>query len=263
MKFTIKTLIKIVFGCILVFSNGLYAVDSAPADYDTLATLLKELREIRQARYELQNQWKDEKEQLELIKNLEGEKLEILEEEKEIAKKTLSELENSLSDTKKQNRIVNESASHLRDWIDDSCKSLLKEASRYSILMNEDRQKGIHNILKEDTIMTDKVVLYLNLLLDTAISGTKANVDRQILSFDSRNYSADILTLGGTIKFFITSDDKLCGFGGGNKSDKTWKKLEKKHAESIRTAIRVVNSELPPKLVSVPVPTSIIERDPE
>ena len=263
MKFTIKNLKKIVFGYILVFSNGLYAVDSAPADYDTLATLLKELREIRQARYELQNQWKDEKEQLELIKNLEGEKLEILKEEEKVAKKTLSELKNSLSDTKKQNQVVNESASHLRDWIDGSCKSLLTEASRYSILMDEDRKKGIHNILKKDTTMTDKIVLYLNLLLDTAISGIKANVGRQILNLDGDNYSTDVLTLGGTLKYFVTADNKLCGFGEGNTSDNSWKKLDQKYAESIRTAIRVVNSELPPKLVSVPVPPSVIKRNPE
>ena len=237
--------------------------EEAKSDFDTLTTLLKELREIRQAKYTLQRQWQDEQEQLRLIKDLEEEKLEVLDEQKKAAVNTFSQLKNRLSDTEKQNKIVNESASHLRQWIDDSCQALLQDASKYSILIDENRKKSVDNILQEDTPTTDKLVLYLNLLLDTAVAGLKSTVERSTLKVDGNKYSADVLTLGGTLKYFVTPNNQLCGFKYGQNASDSWDKLDQKYAESLRAIIRVVNSDIPPKLVSVPVPASAITRSSE
>ena len=242
------------------FPLGGFSADNAPADFDTLSSLLRELREIRKTKYTLQAQWKDEKEQLELIKKLEEEKLKVMKESEKNAQETLTRLKINLSDTSKQSQTVNESASQLRDWIDKSCQTFLDQASQFPILLNEEGKKSIQAILNKDKSITDKLVLYLNLMLDTAVAGTKSKVVRRTVTVDGKPYSAEVLILGGALEYFVTPDDGLCGYRGLNGSDASWKTLDNKFVDSLRTTIRVVGNEIPPKLVSVPVPTSAIKK---
>ena len=239
---------------VLLSSVPFVPVRANPHDFDTLTTLLKELREIRQAKHKLHSQWVEEKSQLELMGKLNSEKLRAMEDGKQKSEGLLAELRKNLADHLEQNRMINESAGKLRDWIDSHCKSLLEDVTQYNILMDKDFESHIHNLLKKDQTTTDKVVLYLNHMLDTASSGIRATVASRVVEIDDEKYAGDVLTLGGFLEYFLPAGSQFCGVRGAGTENKSWEKLEEKYAHFVKAAIKVVNNEVPPTLITVPVP---------
>ncbi len=227
-----------------------HAVDNL----DTLETLLTELRKLRETKYQAINGWKDEKQQLNLLIVLEGEKADNARRSVDVSARQKSDLAAKKLKVTEDNQSLEVSINTIEEWIDRSCLEIWDSTEDKQILFDSATTGQLRAILDESLSVTDKLVQFLNLLQTSAINGTRAIHSTQVIETGGTKYSADVLSIGGVLEYFVTPDDKTCGVRTASHSTGDWTAIKPAHAPWIRKAIRILNKDIPAELVTVPVP---------
>jgi hypothetical protein len=239
-------------------TTQLTAVELSPHDKPVIGELLAELRELRHARYTMLNQWKDEKQQLELMMSLDSKKLEILVEDFKRSLEMRTTLENEFGTGKRNIEQYENQITRLNQWLDDETEMFLEKAPEQSILIDDRLKSEIMKIAGEQSKATSRLAQYLNVLQNMAVNTIRSFASFKEITVNGTKYGADVIRLGGVLEYFVTADNEMAGGRVAIDAPDTWTMFEAEHAKWLRTVIRVIKNEIPAELVTIPVPENVI-----
>ncbi len=252
--------IQIKYGIAAVILSLFMPLAGAASDIDAInkkqeiSQMLKELRELRKAKYTLINEWKDEKAQLELMIDFDNKKIDILNETIARSTDSIAALNKQANQLSEQNDGVNRELVKLSEWIDNECRNIINTLSKdYPILITEEHLTDLKNIVENEMETTLKIGQFLNSLQTLSLNTIKPYIEFREIDIKGKTYGADVIRLGGALEYFVTPDAQ---FGGvrTNHHD-SWTLLDAKMNEQLREIIKVIRKETDAKLVTIPVPS--------
>ncbi len=246
-----------IISCLHVPANDINPINKK----QEISQLLKELRELRKAKYTLINEWKDEKAQLELIMNLDNKKIETLNQSITDSNGSIEELNQELKILTEENTTLNNELTKISQWINDECQNIIDSLSKdYPFLITDEHLTIVKNIMTDEQEITSRVGQFLNLIQTLSIDAVKAHIDFKEIDINGKSYGTNIIRLGGVLEYFVTPDARLGGVRTNTQDNEKWTLLSTEMNRQILEIVRIINKETNTKLVTIPVPSkNIIE----
>ncbi len=221
-----------------------------------IAQLLKELRELRKAKYTLINEWKDEKVQLELMMDLDSKKIATLNETIVNATDSVEELTSEANKLTEKNIKIDNELVKISQWIDKECQHIIDASSKdYPILITEEHLVNLKNIIMNEKETTLKVGQFLNIIQTLSISAIKPYINFREIEIKGKIYGANIIRLGGVLEYFVTPDGKFGGVKTNSQDKDDWIILNADMNRQLQEMVRVIKKETDTKLVTIPIPS--------
>ncbi len=248
---TIGTIMKFLQYAALYLAAA--ATLSAADDLATLQALLREVREIREARYGMQTSWKEEAQRLKLLSTIEKEKLKSLQSDHAEQRAQTDALKATLHNIQDEQESIAAEIGKVDTWMSTAIGSGATDNQRLHILFGARSSAELERIAATALPTADKLGSLMNILQNAAIDGSRSDYRNDVLTVNGAALAADVLRVGGVIEYYVTPDDSQCGYrmaGDGG----AWIGLDGEHAAGIRKAIKILSKEMPAEIVSVPVP---------
>ena len=231
---------------------------AADADsVEVLQALLRELRELRQTKYALREQWQQEKRGIEQMIRVDRARLETARPTLAATAKRAAELAQDVASATKEKAAAEQRLAAVSASLQASAARWRTAAASSTILMGQDFLTDLAEAAAPRA-PPDMLRDYLHLLLETAQAGAGAETRLATITLAGKQHSGEVLRLGGALELFVSADDKHCGYRASRAASGEWLALPPASAKDVRQAMRVVNKELPARLVTVPVPRAAI-----
>jgi len=237
---------------VLLIQGAAYADDPAPAgEAAELQALLVELRELREAKYRLRQQWAEE--QVAQDRDLAAAMADA-----ETAERAAADAATELAAAREHLATLQAGGmttnwDRLHAWLAALPLTAAAQAASNRILLDAAYLAG----LPTDTgaPLPARVAQAMSNYESAMLRGHTMDVTRRSLAIPvdgaTAEYECEVLRLGGAIEYYVTADEGRCGY---RLADGVWRALPATDAAAVRQAIRVFRRETAPTLVTLPLP---------